>query len=121
VGFTKIDRTGEADMKESNGDDDEETCGPEGDGKPKSDGSEGVESGGIVGRTTERLGDDLPDKNDKREHIASSSPQMALVSWCQLLRVRKTEFGLGVLVSDQHPNRGISRRRLTGATRLLKG
>jgi hypothetical protein len=111
VGFTEIDRTGEADVKESNGDDDEETCGPEGDGKPKSDGGEGVKSGGIVGRTTERLGDNLPDENDKSEDITCSDPQMALVSWRQLLKVRKTEFGLETLVSDQHPNGGIRRNK----------
>ena len=121
MGFTEIDRTGEADVKESNGDDDEETCGPKGNGKPESDSGEGVKSGGIVGGTTKRLGDDLPDKNDKREDVASSDPQMALVSWRQLLKVRKTKFGLEALVSDQHPNGGISRRGLTGATRLLKG
>jgi len=97
VEFTKVDGTGEANTKKTRGDNDKDTCGPNGASEPKSDSSEWVESGSIVGWTTEGLRDDLPNEGDNSENVASSDPEVGLVGWHQLLEVRKTKFGLYAL------------------------
>ena len=94
VGFTKVDGTGEADTKETCGDNYKDACRPNGASEPKSDGGKWVESGSIVGGTTEGFGDDLPSEDDKSEKVASSDPEVGLVGWRQLLEVRKITLGL---------------------------
>ena len=90
--FTEVDGAGEADVKESRGDNDKDACCPDSAGKPKSDGGKRVEPGSIVGGTTEGLDDDLPGEDDQSENVASGDPEVGLVSWGQLLKVWKTEF-----------------------------
>ena len=94
VGFTKVDGTGEADMKESHGNDDEDACGPNSASEPKSDGRKRVQPDGIVGGTTKGLGDDLPDEDDKCENVTGRKPKVGLVSRHQLLEVRETKLCL---------------------------
>ena len=81
-------------MKEGHGDDDEDACGPNSAGEPKSDSRKGVQPSSVVGGTTKGLGDDLPNKDDESENVASRNPEVGLVSWHQLLEVRKTKFSL---------------------------
>jgi len=81
-------------MKEGHGNNDEDTCGPNSAGEPKSDGCKGVQPGSIVGGTTKGLGDDLPNEDDESENIASCNPEVGLVSWHQLLEIRKAKFSL---------------------------
>ena len=81
VGLTEIDGTGEADVKESHGNNDEDTCGPDSAGEPKSNSGKRVEPSGIVGWTTDGLGDDLPEENNKSEEVTNSDPEVSLVSW----------------------------------------
>ena len=94
MGFTKVNGACEADVKEGHGNDDHYACGPNGAGEPKSNGCKRVEPGGRVYGTTERLGDNLPDEHDESENIANSNPEVSLVGGGQLLKVRKTKFGL---------------------------
>jgi hypothetical protein len=93
VCLAKIDWTGETDMEESHGNNDKDACGPDSASEPKSDSGKRVESNSSCW-TTEGLGDDLPEENDKSEEVGSSDPEVSLVGWGQLLKVRKTEFGL---------------------------
>ena len=81
-------------MEESHGNNDKDACWPHCTGEPKPDSCKSVKCGSRVGGTTERFGDDLPDETDESENIASGNPEVGLVSWRQLLEVRKTEFGL---------------------------
>jgi len=81
-------------MKEGHGNNDKYACGPDSASKPKADGSKGVEASSVICGTTKGLGDDLPDEHDKSKDIASSDPEVSLVSWRQLLEVRETELGL---------------------------
>ena len=94
MGFTKVDWTSEADMKEGHGYNDEDACGPNSAGEPESDGCKGVQPGSIVGGTTKGFGDDFPNEDDESEHITSCNPEVGLVSWHQLLEIRKTKFSL---------------------------
>ena len=87
-------------MKKGRGNNDEDACGPDSASKPKSDSGKRVESSSIVCWTTEGLGDNLPEENDKSEEVASSDPEVCLVGWGQLLEVGKTKFGLQTLVSS---------------------
>ena len=89
---TKVDWAGEADMNESHGNNDQDACSPNSTGEPKSDGGKRVESDCIVGGTTDGLSDDLPAEDDNSKNIASGNPKVGLVSWGQLLEVRKTKF-----------------------------
>lgn len=65
MSLTKIDGTGEADMKESRGNNDEDACGPDSASEPKSGSGKRVESSSVICWTTEGLGDDLPEEDSK--------------------------------------------------------
>ena len=81
-------------MKEGHGNNDQDTCGPNGAGEPKSDGRKRVQPGSIVGGTTKGLCDDLPNEDDESENVACRNPEVGLVSWHQLLKIRKAKLSL---------------------------
>ena len=92
MGLTEVNGTGEADMKESHGNNNKDACGSNGASEPKADGGKCVEPDSIVGGTTERLGNDLPAEYNKSEDITSGDPEMGLVRWRQFFEVGKTKF-----------------------------
>ena len=94
MGFTKVDGACETDMKKSRSNNDKDACSPNSASEPKSDSSKSINCSSRVGGTTEGLGDDLPEEHDESEDVTSSDPEVCLVSWHQLLEVRKTKFSL---------------------------
>jgi hypothetical protein len=81
-------------MKEGRGDNNKDAGSPKSASEPKSNSSKSIDCGGRVGGSTEGLGDDLPDEYDESENVTSGDPEVRLVSWRQLLEVRKTKFSL---------------------------